>query len=323
MLYINGEWRDGRLRPHLRVEEPGHRRGHRLGRRRRRRRRAGRGRRRRRRVRTVVGPHRLRTVGVPLPGAPAHARAPRGAGQAHDRGAGQADPHGPQRGGLRGRLPALVRRGGQAGLRRRPSRRRAPTSASSCCASRSASSARSRRGTTRCRCSPGRSRPRSPPAAPSCSSRRSRRRSSRSRCSRSSRRSALPEGVVNLVTTSDPETVGGELVTNPKVRKITFTGSTEVGKLHRATGRRAGEAVSAWSSAATRRSSCFDDADPVHAAKGAAAVKFLNTGQACICPNRLFVQRGIVERVRRHARATLPGAARPAAASTTASPSDR
>ena len=39
----------------------------------------------------------------------------------------------------------------------------------------------------------------------------------------------------------------------------------------------------------------FDDADPVHAAKGAAAVKFLNTGQACICPNRMFVQRGIAE----------------------------
>jgi succinate-semialdehyde dehydrogenase/glutarate-semialdehyde dehydrogenase len=39
----------------------------------------------------------------------------------------------------------------------------------------------------------------------------------------------------------------------------------------------------------------LDDADPVHAAKGAAAVKFLNTGQACISPNRLFVQRGIAE----------------------------
>ncbi len=39
----------------------------------------------------------------------------------------------------------------------------------------------------------------------------------------------------------------------------------------------------------------FDDADPVHAAKGAAAVKFLNTGQACICPNRMLVQRGIAE----------------------------
>ena len=49
----------------------------------------------------------------------------------------------------------------------------------------------------------------------------------------------------------------------------------------------------------------FDDADPVHAAKGAAAVKFLNTGQACICPNRMLVQRGIAERVRRHHGAAL------------------
>jgi succinate-semialdehyde dehydrogenase/glutarate-semialdehyde dehydrogenase len=40
----------------------------------------------------------------------------------------------------------------------------------------------------------------------------------------------------------------------------------------------------------------FDDADPVHAAKGATAVKFLNTGQACICPNRLLVQRGVADR---------------------------
>ena len=81
---------------------------------------------------------------------------------------------------------------------------------------------------------------------------------------------------------------------NPKVRKITFTGSTEVGKL-----------IAQQAAAQVKRVSMelgghapfivFDDADPVHAAKGAAAVKFLNTGQACICPNRLFVQRGIAE----------------------------
>ena len=43
----------------------------------------------------------------------------------------------------------------------------------------------------------------------------------------------------------------------------------------------------------------LDDADPEHAAKGAALVKFLNTGQACICPNRIFVQRSIADAVRR------------------------
>jgi succinate-semialdehyde dehydrogenase / glutarate-semialdehyde dehydrogenase len=104
----------------------------------------------------------------------------------------------------------------------------------------------------------------------------------------------LPEGVVNLVTTSQPEVVGPELVLHPKVRKITFTGSTEVGKL-----------IAAQAATQVKRLSMelgghapfivFDDADPVHAAKGAAAVKFLNTGQACICPNRMLVQRGIAD----------------------------
>jgi succinate-semialdehyde dehydrogenase/glutarate-semialdehyde dehydrogenase len=104
----------------------------------------------------------------------------------------------------------------------------------------------------------------------------------------------LPEGVVNLVTTAQPEIVGAELVTHPRVRKITFTGSTEVGKL-----------IAQQAAAGVKRVSMelgghapfivFDDADPVHAAKGAAAVKFLNTGQACICPNRMLVQRGIAE----------------------------
>jgi succinate-semialdehyde dehydrogenase/glutarate-semialdehyde dehydrogenase len=104
----------------------------------------------------------------------------------------------------------------------------------------------------------------------------------------------LPEGVVNLVTTSQPEVVGPELVLHPKVRKVTFTGSTEVGKL-----------IAAQAATQVKRVSMelgghapfivFDDADPVHAAKGAAAVKFLNTGQACICPNRMLVQRGIAD----------------------------
>ena len=104
----------------------------------------------------------------------------------------------------------------------------------------------------------------------------------------------IDPGVVNLVTTSDPETVGCELVEHRKVRKIAFTGSTEVGKL-----------VAAKAAQTVKRVSLelgghapfivLDDADPVRAAKGAAAVKFLNTGQACICPNRLFVHRGLAE----------------------------
>jgi succinate-semialdehyde dehydrogenase/glutarate-semialdehyde dehydrogenase len=104
----------------------------------------------------------------------------------------------------------------------------------------------------------------------------------------------LPAGTVNLVTTSAPEDVGAELVENPKIAKITFTGSTEVGKL-----------IASRAALHVKRVSMelgghapfivMADADPVHAAKGAAAVKFLNTGQACICPNRLFVHREVAE----------------------------
>jgi succinate-semialdehyde dehydrogenase/glutarate-semialdehyde dehydrogenase len=104
----------------------------------------------------------------------------------------------------------------------------------------------------------------------------------------------IPAGVVNLVTTSNPEAVGFELVDNPKVRKITFTGSTEVGKLIAANAANHVKRVS-MELGGHAPFIVLDDADPVHAAKGAAAVKFLNTGQACICPNRLFVQRGIAD----------------------------
>jgi succinate-semialdehyde dehydrogenase/glutarate-semialdehyde dehydrogenase len=78
------------------------------------------------------------------------------------------------------------------------------------------------------------------------------------------------------------------------VRKITFTGSTEVGRL---IARLAADRVKRVSLELGGHAPLivFDDADPVHAAKGAAAVKFLNTGEACICPNRLFVQRGVAE----------------------------
>ncbi len=104
----------------------------------------------------------------------------------------------------------------------------------------------------------------------------------------------IPPGVVNLVTAADPAPIGEEFVTNPAVRKITFTGSTAVGKK-----------LAAGAAAQMKRVSLelgghapflvFDDADPVHAAKGLSLVKFLNTGQACISPNRIFVHRSIVE----------------------------
>jgi succinate-semialdehyde dehydrogenase/glutarate-semialdehyde dehydrogenase len=104
----------------------------------------------------------------------------------------------------------------------------------------------------------------------------------------------FPPGVVNLVTAQDPAPIGEEFVSNRKVAKLTFTGSTAVGKM--LVGRAASEMT---------RVSCelgghapflvFADADPVHAAKGAQLVKFLNTGQACISPNRMLVQRDLVD----------------------------
>jgi succinate-semialdehyde dehydrogenase / glutarate-semialdehyde dehydrogenase len=102
----------------------------------------------------------------------------------------------------------------------------------------------------------------------------------------------VPAGVVNLVTASRASVVGDEFVANPAVRKLTFTGSTEVGKR-----------LAQGAAAQIKRVSLelgghapfivFPDADPAHAARGASLVKFLNTGQACICPNRIFVHRSI------------------------------
>jgi succinate-semialdehyde dehydrogenase/glutarate-semialdehyde dehydrogenase len=104
----------------------------------------------------------------------------------------------------------------------------------------------------------------------------------------------IPAGVVNLVTTSDPLPVADELLTNRAVRKISFTGSTDVGK---EIARRSADQLKRVSLELGGHAPflVFPDADPVHAAKGAALVKFLNTGQACICPNRFFVHRSIAE----------------------------
>jgi len=102
----------------------------------------------------------------------------------------------------------------------------------------------------------------------------------------------VPAGVVNLVTAAQARIVGDEFLSNPVVRKLTFTGSTEIGKQ-----------LARGAAASIKRVSLelgghapfivFPDADPAHAARGASLVKFLNTGQACICPNRIFVHRSI------------------------------
>jgi succinate-semialdehyde dehydrogenase/glutarate-semialdehyde dehydrogenase len=103
----------------------------------------------------------------------------------------------------------------------------------------------------------------------------------------------LPPGVVNLLTSVDPVPIGEEFMVNPKVRKMTFTGSTEVGK-HLAQGAAAQMKRISLELGGHAPFIVFEDADPVHAAKGAMLVKFLNTGQACISPNRIFVHRSIL-----------------------------
>ena len=95
-----------------------------------------------------------------------------------------------------------------------------------------------------------------------------------------------------MVNTDNPVPVAETWLSDQRVRKLTFTGSTETGKL-----------LSARASTTIKRVSMelgghapfivFDDADPVHAAKGASLVKFLNTGQACISPNRIYVHSSI------------------------------
>lgn len=104
----------------------------------------------------------------------------------------------------------------------------------------------------------------------------------------------FPPGVVNLVNTSDPKPVGDLLCNDKRVRKLSFTGSTAVGKqlatacapqLKRVSLELGGHAPFI----------VFDDADPVLAAKALGILKFLNSGQACISPNRVFVQRPILD----------------------------
>ena len=104
----------------------------------------------------------------------------------------------------------------------------------------------------------------------------------------------VPEGVANLVTGFDPKPIGEEFVTNSLVSKITFTGSTETGKL---LARGAADQMKRVSLELGGHAPflVLKDADPVFAAKGAVLVKYLNTGQACICPNRLFVHKSGVE----------------------------
>jgi len=101
----------------------------------------------------------------------------------------------------------------------------------------------------------------------------------------------FPSGVVNIVTGSARE-IGGAIMASPKVRKVTFTGSTEVGK---ELIRQSADTVKKVSMELGGNAPfiVMDDADMDAAIEGAMASKFRNAGQTCICANRFYVQSGI------------------------------
>ena len=107
-------------------------------------------------------------------------------------------------------------------------------------------------------------------------------------------RAGLPAGVCNVLT-GPAGAIGGELTANPRVRKLSFTGSTEVGAR-----------LLAQCAPTIKKTSMelggnapfivFDDADLEEAVKGAMVCKYRNTGQTCVCANRILVQDGIHDR---------------------------
>ncbi len=104
-------------------------------------------------------------------------------------------------------------------------------------------------------------------------------------------RAGFPKGVFNIVTCDigNAPKIGGEMTGNPLVRKVTFTGSTEVGRLLM---RQSAEQIKKVSLELGGNAPfiVFDDADLEQAVEGALASKFRNAGQTCVCANRILVQ---------------------------------
>ncbi len=104
----------------------------------------------------------------------------------------------------------------------------------------------------------------------------------------------LPAGVVNIVTGAAGE-IGDEICANPIVKKITFTGSTEVGKILLEKAASTVKKVS-MELGGNAPFLVFDDADLDRAVEGAMVAKYRNSGQTCVCTNRFFVQAGVYDR---------------------------
>ena len=103
----------------------------------------------------------------------------------------------------------------------------------------------------------------------------------------------IPKGVINIVTGSSAE-IGLEFCTNPKVRKLSFTGSTEVGRI---LFKQSADNIQKLSLELGGNAPfiVFDDADLDAATDGAMMSKFRNAGQTCVCANRIYVQEGVYD----------------------------
>ena len=103
----------------------------------------------------------------------------------------------------------------------------------------------------------------------------------------------IPDGIYSVVT-GDPIAIGEEMTTNPMVKKISFTGSTRVGKILM---KQCADTVKKMSMELGGNAPfiVFDDADIAAAVTGAMMSKYRNSGQTCVCANRLFVQAGVYE----------------------------
>jgi succinate-semialdehyde dehydrogenase/glutarate-semialdehyde dehydrogenase len=107
-------------------------------------------------------------------------------------------------------------------------------------------------------------------------------------------RAGVPAGLFSVVTTKSGSSFGKELTDNPKVAKITFTGSTEVGRILM---RQGAEQIKKLGLELGGNAPfiVFDDADIDAAVEGALAAKYRNAGQTCVCANRIYVQAGVYD----------------------------
>ncbi|MEJ8814695.1 NAD-dependent succinate-semialdehyde dehydrogenase [Variovorax ureilyticus] len=107
-------------------------------------------------------------------------------------------------------------------------------------------------------------------------------------------RAGVPPGIFSVVTGSDTRAIGGVLTSHPLVRKVTFTGSTEVGRVLL---QQSASTIKKCSMELGGNAPCivFDDADLDTAVEGILVAKFRNTGQSCIAANRVMVQAGIYD----------------------------